>query len=57
MQPQLKQSEQEKPENEIDLEKPFEKIDGEDEFVPVVIRPGHIRFEPLEEGQIVTYCL
>ncbi|KAL1828704.1 coilin isoform X2 [Daucus carota subsp. sativus] len=51
--PQLKQSEQEKPENEIDLEKPFEKIDGEDEFVPVVIRPGHIRFEPLEEGEIV----
>ncbi|WOG88720.1 hypothetical protein DCAR_0207955 [Daucus carota subsp. sativus] len=53
LQPQLKQSEQEKPENEIDLEKPFEKIDGEDEFVPVVIRPGHIRFEPLEEGEIV----
>ncbi|KAK1376608.1 Coilin [Heracleum sosnowskyi] len=50
---QLKQSEQEEPEYKIDEEKPDEKGDGEDEFVPVVIRPGHIRFEPLEEGEIV----
>lgn len=49
----LKQSEQEESENEIDEEKPDEKGVGEDEFVPVVIRPGHIRFEPLEEGEIV----
>lgn len=49
----LKQSEQEEPENKIDQEMPDENGDGEDEFVPVVIRPGHIRFEPLEEGEIV----
>lgn len=52
----LKQAEQE-PEYKIDEEKPDEKVDGEDEFVPVVIRPGHIRFEPLEEGQTVTLSL
>lgn len=49
----LKQSEQEEPENKIVQEKPNEKSDGEDEFVPVVIRPGHIRFEPMEEGEVV----
>lgn len=60
MQLYLKQAEQE-PEYKIDeekpKEKPDEKVDGEDEFVPVVIRPGHIRFEPLEEGQTVTLSL
>ncbi|KAL8111728.1 hypothetical protein AgCh_019440 [Apium graveolens] len=49
----LKQSEQEEPEYKIDEEKPDEKGDGEEEFVPIVIRPGHIRFEPLEEGEVV----
>lgn len=53
----MKQSEQEEPEYKKDEEKPDEKDDGEDEFVPVVIRPGHIRFEPLEEGQTVTLSL
>ena len=27
----------------------------EDEVVPIEIRPGHIRFEPLEEG--TAFCL
>lgn len=53
----MKQSEQEEPENKIEEENPDEKGDEEDEFVPVVIRPGHIRFEPLEEGQTVTLSL
>lgn len=53
----LKQSEQKESDNKIDQKPPDEKIDGEDVFVPVVIRPGHIRFEPLEEGPTVTLCL
>lgn len=48
----LKQSEQKESDNKIDQKPPDEKIDGEDVFVPVVIRPGHIRFEPLEEGEV-----
>lgn len=27
----------------------------DNEFVPIEIRPGHIRFEPLEEG--IAFCL
>ena len=28
---------------------------GEDDIVPVVVRPGHIRFEPFEKGWIENY--
>ncbi|XP_043724742.1 coilin isoform X3 [Telopea speciosissima] len=34
-------------------QQPDQNSDGEDEIVPIVVRPGHIRFEPLGEGQIV----
>lgn len=34
------------------IEQPNQKNNMEDELVPVVIKPGHIRFEPLEEGSI-----
>ncbi|XP_057497050.1 coilin-like isoform X3 [Actinidia eriantha] len=32
-------------------------IAGDDEIVPIVIRPGHIRFEPLGKGQAVQQSL
>lgn len=33
------------------------EIVEDDKIVPIVIRPGHIRFEPLEEGEGVSVCL
>lgn len=33
------------------------EIVEDDKIVPIVIRPGHIRFEPLEEGKVVSVCL
>ncbi|XP_042502063.1 coilin isoform X2 [Macadamia integrifolia] len=30
----------------------YQNTDGEDEIVPIVVRPGHIRFEPIGEGQV-----
>lgn len=32
------------------------EIVEDDKIVPIVIRPGHIRFEPLEEGEVVCVC-
>lgn len=38
--------------NATTSEQPNQKNNMEDEVVPVVIRPGHIRFEPREGGKI-----
>ncbi|CAN0896302.1 COIL [Linum grandiflorum] len=35
---------------QVDDEQPHQNRDKDDEIVPIVIRPGHIRFEPLEKG-------
>ncbi|KAJ4961277.1 hypothetical protein NE237_021187 [Protea cynaroides] len=34
-------------------QQPYENSDTDDEIIPVVVRPGHIRFEPIDEGQIL----
>ncbi|KAF8390521.1 hypothetical protein HHK36_025048 [Tetracentron sinense] len=34
-------------------QQPDQNTDIEDEIVPIVVRPGHIRFEPLDEDQVV----
>lgn len=30
--------------------------DEDDDVVPVIIRPGHIRFEPLDKGLMLSLC-
>ncbi|XP_077250546.1 sphere organelles protein-like protein isoform X2 [Tasmannia lanceolata] len=32
-------------------QQPDQKTDMEDEIVPIEVRPGHIRFEPIDDGQ------
>ncbi|CAN1152210.1 COIL [Linum perenne] len=36
----------------VDDEQPDQNSDKDDEIVPIVIRPGHIRFEPLEKASV-----
>ena len=40
--------------NEVDEQQNTDK-DKEEDIVPVVIRPGHIRFEPLGKGMYGSY--
>ena len=44
------EDEQMKIDNNEVVEQPYTDNDKEDDIVPVVIRPGHIRFEPLGKG-------
>lgn len=48
-----KQSHEGHNETRIVHKKPNEKNDGDGDIVPIVVRPGHIRFEPLEEDQAI----
>lgn len=34
-------------------QEPVEESDADNDFVPVEIRPGHIRFEPLSKGLLL----
>lgn len=55
---QRQSPEKEVQKNSLEHQQPDQNSDTDDAvIVPIVIRPGHIRFEPLGKGSLLNICV